>query len=190
LVKALVNTDWLSWSPDGKKFVAVDGSGRQLTVNKSLVICDITSNSCQPVSQPDNTVSLNPAWSPDGSRIAFVRAASGQDAFNSEANYADWLKTNAIWLVNADGSNPQAVTGLDGQGFENPLWSADGKQLLVAQAAATGQDALWLATLTGENGKVQATTRLVAQPVGNPTQDASNYYAYSDWSSLVNWLNK
>jgi Tol biopolymer transport system component len=188
LVKSLVNTNWLSWSPDGTKFVAVEGTGRQLTANKSLTICDITKNSCQTVAQPANTVSLDPAWSSDGTQIAFV-SASSVSGFSDETAYINWLKTNTLWLVNADGSNARQIDGLAAfGGLENPLWSADGKKLLLADTSGNGKSGLWLADLTEQNGKVQAAVHPVVSPVGNPSQTGNIYFSYQDL--LVGWYRK
>jgi hypothetical protein len=55
----------------------------------------------------------SPAWSPDGSRIAF---ASDRDG--------DWN----IYVMNADGSAPKRVTRSPGVD-RNPSWSPDGKRL-------------------------------------------------------------
>jgi Tol biopolymer transport system component len=56
---------------------------------------------------------FNPRWSPDGSRIAFVR--------NEDDN-------TDIWLMDADGGNPTPLT--DGPAWEDtPAWSPDGTQL-------------------------------------------------------------
>lgn len=61
-------------------------------------------------------VGAEPAWSPDGQRIAFVRYDQ------------NWRPD--IYVMNADGSNVvRAATG-----FQSPAWSPDGRRL----AAATG----------------------------------------------------
>ena len=52
-----------------------------------------------------------PAWSPDGTRIAFV----------GNLNPAG---PTGIWVVNADGSNPIPLTG-----GTSPWWSPDGQRI-------------------------------------------------------------
>ena len=58
----------------------------------------------------------NPAWSPDGSRIAFDRNGAGQ------------LGGADIWVMKADGSGLQRLTS--GTSFDaHPTWSPDGKKI-------------------------------------------------------------
>ncbi len=68
------------------------------------------------------TQGFQPAWSPDGKRIAFVRFGSGE-RFD-------------IYLMDADGSNIVRRTSSGGgrnfPGFHSPTWSPDGLKLAVA----------------------------------------------------------
>ena len=60
-----------------------------------------------------------PAWSPDGSQIAF-----------SSARHEDWDVELAsdIYLINASGGEPRRVTGTDAF-CDDPAWSPDGKRI-------------------------------------------------------------
>ena len=110
----------LAWSPDGTQIASafnfvignthilimnVDGSGGR----------DLTGN---PVSDFDEqTFDVQPAWSPDGTQIAFV----GNPEFGG---------TVGLWAINADGSHPVQLTqnvGVPGDG--SPSWSPDGSHI-------------------------------------------------------------
>jgi Tol biopolymer transport system component len=86
-----------------------------------------------------NAESQAPAWSPDGSRIAFHsrRALNFSDAENVNG-------TINIWVVNADGSGITPLTKLtaaDASSFL-PVWSADGSKIAFnSQRALDGSDA-------------------------------------------------
>jgi dipeptidyl aminopeptidase/acylaminoacyl peptidase len=57
-----------------------------------------------------NSVHMDPAWSPDGSRIAFLNIVGGD--------------FNRIWIVNADGTHLHQI--LD-RAIEDPAWSPNGR---------------------------------------------------------------
>ena len=57
---------------------------------------------------------LDPAFSPDGHKLAFVSERSG---------------TREVWVSNADGSNPSQLTSLGGPFAGRPSWSPDGQHL-------------------------------------------------------------
>ena len=60
---------------------------------------------------------LDPAWSPDGSKIAFGSNRGGNAA---------------IYVMNADGSNPIRLTNTEGHAV-NPTWSPDGSKIAFAR---------------------------------------------------------
>ena len=152
LATTLVNRSWLSFA--GNRVLLVSGPGRELQADKQLAICDLVAATCQPLTQPEGTVSLDPAWSPNGTRMAFVRAARWTGPMSSAAAAATWNATRTLWLAQGDGSSPQQVMAA-GTGASSPRWSADGAHILYLRDGA-----VWLLTLA--TGSVR---RLVAGPV-------------------------
>src|SRR5215467_5419071 len=65
------------------------------------------------------TADSSPAWSPDGTRLAFVRAQDGPPQ---------------VWLMPADGGEPEQLTWMP-FGAGAPVWSPDGTK--IAFSAAT-----------------------------------------------------
>ena len=71
--------------------------------------------------------SQNPAWSPDGSRIAYESTRSG----NSE-----------IWVMNSDGTGEPVNVSNHESWDSDPAWSPDGTQITFMSRRA-GQDDVW-----------------------------------------------
>ena len=68
-----------------------------------------------PSSFPSSTrLDLDPAFSPDGRRLAFVSERSG---------------TRELWVSNADGSDASQLSSLNGPIVGRPSWSPDGRAL-------------------------------------------------------------
>jgi Tol biopolymer transport system component len=82
----------------------------------------------------NDALDLSPAWSPDGTRIAWLSEGGGQ---------------RDVWIMNADGSNPVQIT--DSGAIEFALaWSPDGTQLAINASSDTGNALLYVLTTGGE----------------------------------------
>ena len=102
----LVDSGWKSsWSPDARQLVYGTGLGG------GLEMLDLRTR--QKTSLVANA--KDPAWSPDGRWIAFIR----------EQSYNQYL-TEEVWIMPAQGGEPRRVVA---GGF--PSWSADGRRLFV-----------------------------------------------------------
>ena len=98
----------------------------------------------------------HPAFSPDGSRIAFT--GTTRDLTSSETTMED----THVWVMRADGTGRVEV----GKAIDNrqgaPRWSADGRQLISrsrtagTQLMAANADASATSTLVGKSGSVGA----------------------------------
>lgn len=78
----------------------------------SGVLKDVRNLTAPPSSLYDED--RTPAWSPDGSRIAFTAYRSGSPT---------------IWIMNADGTMLRQITVAGNWGDFSPSWSADGRTL-------------------------------------------------------------
>jgi Tol biopolymer transport system component len=71
----------------------------------------------------DNAPERQPAWSPDGSRIAYARAPDG------------YFGGFHVWVMGAGGSFPHQVTNpLKGTSDTNPTWSPDGTRIAFVRS--------------------------------------------------------
>ena len=118
-----------SWSPDGASLAYVyrgtnfsdifvtDARGEaqtRLTTSQSSIL-------------DDNDWNFRPAWSPDGSQIAFV--SDRKTAYPT------------LWLMNAeDGSRLRSVPtpGVNGESLDAISWAPDGERLAVTMFAGAG----------------------------------------------------
>ncbi len=101
-----------------------------------------------------------PAWSPDGSSIAFVSDRAGEHS--------------QIFLIRADGGEARQLTRLE-RGATDPIWSPAGQRLLLSSALTTR-----------ELEHDEARTLTVASPGGSET--AADTAMFGSLSAIRNWL--
>jgi uncharacterized protein YjdB len=82
---------------------------------------------------PDTTSASDPAFSPDGSRIAFVSQRDG----NAE-----------IYVMNADGTGSTRITN-DPQADGRPSFTPDGQALVFHSARTAGKQQIWVVNVDG-----------------------------------------
>jgi len=122
------------WSPDGGKIAfasrrAFDGSDNANTnATANIWVMNADGSGATPLTKLQLTSgadSFDPAWSPDGSKIAF----ESKRALDPTSNTAN--TTGNIWVVNADGSAPTPLTNLTAATAESarPAWSPDGSRI-------------------------------------------------------------
>jgi dipeptidyl aminopeptidase/acylaminoacyl peptidase len=107
-------------SPNGSTIVFERTQGPDSVFNWALFALPIEGGDAVRLTPGDRQTGYdrNPAWSPDGKRIAFVRhIARGTEILGTDT---------AVVVINGDGSGPQELTERPGQ-VTDPEWSPDGR---------------------------------------------------------------
>jgi Tol biopolymer transport system component len=126
----------MSWAPDGRRLAI----GDQMNDVRVIVLVDVDAKT-RTVIGPSDLDGWDPAWSPDGHTIAFVRG------------HVD-LAIRGLYAMDADGTNLRRLTSISsrGAGFLEPVWSPAGDRLAFA-AETNGTDPfqkdIWTVGLDG-----------------------------------------
>ena len=172
-------------------FVAGEGNASEIWVGSETGVRTLLTN---------NTVAdSNPAWSPDGTRLAFASTRNGNSeiyVMNADGSNVLRLTNNAvadyqptwsfdgsriafvsqrdgnpeIYVMAADGSNPVRLTNDAGSDTE-PAWSPTGDRILFVSTRAPAAGAIYVMNADGTG-----VARLTAQalPERSPTWSASS----------------
>lgn len=119
LLVSVPEANWLqkiSWSPDGKKLMYVSKvvAGEMESYYGEIYVVDVEDGTITNLTNTPDIDDCDPAWSPDGKRIAF---SSG------------WAKQ--IYTMDVDGSNVVKLTDEDLKCYE-PSWSPDCKTIVFS----------------------------------------------------------
>jgi len=118
-----------SWSPDGRQlaFIRTEGDFESGFDEVTLCVLDIESGQETVLAEVPSSWPIQPAWSPDGTKLALL-------TFDDGGTRRDWDDDTAtLFLIKSDGSGQEALV----EGFHvyqtpphPPGWSLDGELIL------------------------------------------------------------
>jgi dipeptidyl aminopeptidase/acylaminoacyl peptidase len=115
----------------GTDAARVDWQGKQVQV------CTSPSQACAAIDAAPGTVTLDPAWTPHGSALAFVKAPALAGSTFGQAAVASWYAAHELWRYDPATHTSSQVAGVTGASV--PQWAGDGRSLLYV-----ADDGIWL----------------------------------------------
>ena len=115
-IPAAVLLSFVIASPAWADRIAVTSLG---SVGTGIATVDPDTGSRKALTARGGYLDSEPAWSPDGKRIAFARSTDGR-------------RSMRIWVMRADGSRARRITA--GRFDGAPAWSPDGRRLVYQSA--------------------------------------------------------
>ncbi|HST13113.1 MAG TPA: winged helix-turn-helix domain-containing protein [Terriglobales bacterium] len=151
-------TTGLHWSPDGKALVFTDSHGE--TNHTWISLLSLADSSTRKLTSPAGSeIDYSPAFSPDGSTVAFVRGSLVG-------------VVSDLYVVPAAGGVPKRLS------FDNtwilgpPTWTPDGREIVFSSDRGGGLNCLWRVSSNGGPLRPVASVGVIAwspsiSPKGN-----------------------
>jgi TolB protein len=180
IIKVAENAFSFSWSPDGRLVYTSDADFSD--VHFRIINADGTGDARLTTSR----AGFQPAWSPDGSRIAYVT-----------------LDAKDLFLINPDGTGEMSLTQGLGEN-DAPAWSPDGNRIAFGTAQPAAAD-MEIAVMNRDGSGRTILTRPPGfdfQPVWSPDGtkivftrsepggDSEIHVMNADGSNLINLSNR
>ncbi len=161
-------------SPDGTlvAFVVAD----YVDSDGDIFVCDSDGGNVRQLTH-DAELDDQPAWSPDGTRLAFRSFRTQRDG--------------DIWVMDADGGNPVNLTPdpLPGVTDErSPCWSPDGTRLAYISNAGGNRDVWTMAADGSDPRRLVTSIDLEAEPAWSPDGSLIAYRRSSNTEGSDIWV--
>jgi Tol biopolymer transport system component len=125
----------LAWSPDGRVLALAESSDAD-HARSWIALLSLADSTTRPLtSPPDGYLDASPAFSPDGSKVAFSRGTIAGVA-------------NDLFVVSAIGGQPERLTFDNRPMYGHPAWTSDGREIVFSSARG-GPVSLWRISASG-----------------------------------------
>lgn len=112
------------WSPDGSRVVFQSRADDEVR----LWVASTQTQSLHEIGADESWSATEPAWSPDGRWIAYIRYRNGapldEGRYDSESE---------LWRVRSDGTDHRSIASSGGLIRSSPSWSPDGRLIVFEQ---------------------------------------------------------